>query len=209
MPVPEGYKAGVKLLENGNPYDAFIEQGWTLDQMVEHEWIVVDQATAPVASTDDLTRQYVALRDEKTAIEKKAKADKKEKTDAMEEIEAQLIAFLDSNELESTSTASGTIYKDKLTGVSNSDRNLFMQFISGTILKSLVEATVIDQGRYAGDEGAKVWAADIAILAADDAWAFFSQTVPKAAAMDYLEDTEQPVPGLKYDTTNTIKIRRK
>src|SRR3989337_272251 len=78
---------------------------------------------------DELTAKYIALRDFKA----KFKADHDEKaariTAKMDEIEAQMMGFLNATGQESSKTESGTFFKKTSTSSKVADRDVFLEFV--------------------------------------------------------------------------------
>ena len=78
---------------------------------------------------DELTAKYIALRDFKAKF--KAEFDEKTAriTARMDEIEAQMMGFLNATGQDSAKTASGTFFKKTSTNSKVADRDVFLDFV--------------------------------------------------------------------------------
>lgn len=78
---------------------------------------------------DDMARRYVSLRDFKATV--KAESDEKlgKVTAAMDEIESEMMTFLNQTGQESANTKSGTFFKKTATKSKVADRDMFMHFV--------------------------------------------------------------------------------
>ena len=91
---------------------------------------------------DQLTAQYIALRDFKSKV--KAEMDgKMSKIDAaMDAIEAKMMAFLSDTGQDSAKTGSGTFFKKTTTSAKVADRDIFLEFVFHEDAKNFLENRV-------------------------------------------------------------------
>ena len=98
---------------------------------------------------DELTAKYITLRDFKAKF--KAEFDEKAAriTARMDEIEAQMMGFLNATGQESSKTESGTFFKKTSTSSKVADRDVFLEFVirEGAInfLESRVNNTAVTE----------------------------------------------------------------
>ena len=98
---------------------------------------------------DGLVKKYIQLRDlkERTKAEYDTKAIKIEAV--MEQIEADLMTFLNATGLESANTKAGTFFKRTTTSAKVADRDVFMHFVmennATNFLESRVNKTAVEE----------------------------------------------------------------
>lgn len=78
---------------------------------------------------NEITKQYIALRDAKEAIAKKVKGDLEKLNKGMEKLEIVMLMWLKTFKVESARTPSGTPYLTNKTGATVGDREAFMRFV--------------------------------------------------------------------------------
>lgn len=209
MAIPENYKPTAKFVEAGVAYTAYADIGWSIDQMVAEGYIELSALATPVTDVSELVAAYVILRDAKTALNRETKEKVSDLDESMKVIEDDLHKFLKSTGQESAKTAAGTFFTKTNRMVGNEDRPKFMEFVSGLLLTSMNDLGAVNAERYVGEQGDANWAADMKILAADDAFAFFGAALPKTVITEYMDEhADTPPPGVSHTTQTVIQIRK-
>ncbi|MGB8344038.1 MAG: hypothetical protein WCD86_04090 [Ktedonobacteraceae bacterium] len=78
---------------------------------------------------DKLTAKYIELRDFKTKFKAEYDAREARITGRMDEIEAEMMTFLNQTGQESSKTAAGTFFKKTTTSAKVADRDFFIEFV--------------------------------------------------------------------------------
>lgn len=78
---------------------------------------------------DELTAKYIALRDFKARFKADYEARAERITARMDEIEAQMMGFLNATGQDSAKTESGTFFKKTSTSSKVADRDVFLDFV--------------------------------------------------------------------------------
>jgi len=78
---------------------------------------------------DELTAKYIALRDFKAKFKAEYEAKVERITNRMDEIEAEMMGFLNATGQDSAKTASGTFFKKTSTNSKVADRDAFLSFV--------------------------------------------------------------------------------
>ena len=78
---------------------------------------------------DELTAKYIALRDFKAKFKADYDARAERITSRMDEIEAEMMGFLNATGQDSAKTASGTFFKKTSTSSKVADRDVFLSFV--------------------------------------------------------------------------------
>ena len=78
---------------------------------------------------DELTAKYIALRDFKAKFKAEYEAKAERITNRMDEIEAEMMGFLNATGQDSAKTASGTFFKKTSTNSKVADRDAFLSFV--------------------------------------------------------------------------------
>lgn len=145
-----------------------------------------------MATAQQLIKAYIALRDKLREDEEAFKKHKAAINSKMDLIEKEVGKLLNAQKLKSTRTDSGTAYKDKKEYVGVEDWEDFLDFFCKSLVKDIG------------------WAEGVADLIKEKAdWTFFRKGVSKTTVLNYMkEHKNQPPPGLKYESVNTINFRR-
>lgn len=99
--------------------------------MAENQMQLTDEQKVQIRALNinDLTAQYIALRNKKAELAKMVK-EQVEKLDAgMNKLEVLMLAWMNLAGVESVRTPSGTPYKTDKTGATVGDREAFMNFV--------------------------------------------------------------------------------
>ena len=104
---------------------------------------------------DKLTAKYIELRDFKAKFKAEHEAKEARITSKMDEIELEMLTFLNQTGQESSKTAAGTFFKKTSTSVKVVDRDSFIAFVmehnATNFLENRVNKTAVDE--YIAEHG--------------------------------------------------------
>lgn len=150
---------------------------------------------------DKLINAYVKIRDKI----KKDEADFKKHKSAMEKqqslIEGQLLKILDRQKVKSIRTDFGTAYKDKKEFTGVEDWEEFLGFLVDSCLDCINLENYQDECQDRKQLRKEIL---------DNAkWHFLNKSVSKTAILDHIKENDGEIPaGLKYESTNVVKVRK-
>ena len=102
-----------------------------------------------IIKVDGLVEKYIRLRDFKEKISSELKEKVSKVDSAMEEIEGELMTFLNKTGQESANTKAGTFFKRTTTSAKVADRDVFLHFVmehnATNFLESRVNKTAVEE----------------------------------------------------------------
>ena len=98
---------------------------------------------------DELAAKYIKLREFHDVISRESKDKLGKIKSAMDELESEMMTFLNQSGQESSNTKSGTFFKRTSTSATVADRDVFLQFVwdndAKNFLENRVNKTAVDE----------------------------------------------------------------
>jgi hypothetical protein len=147
----------------------------------------------------EVIKQYVQLRDAKKELTDSIKPQLEKIAGAMKGMEQWLLAHATKANLDCLKGSTGTAFVNTKDVFNVSDWDLFLQFISTSVVDVLRENKLITK--------AKVPAAIKAVhLYAP--WAFFKKDVPQGTIQEFVTETGSTPPGVSQTKIKGVQVRR-
>lgn len=155
-------------------------------------------------TVDQVVSKYVELRDRKAEIEAKHKEELRPLREALDSLEAWLMDQLNKQGVDSFKTKQGTAYKSVSTATSMADPIAFKSFVFDPAIKGLTD--------YLTNSGYELRDVDVEmfsqILRDSTRWDVVDFRAGKKGIVEYMEQTDQTVPGVTFSKIATVNVRR-
>jgi hypothetical protein len=122
---------------------------------------------------DQVVAAYISLRDKRDALKKKQSLEMEPITSRMQKVEAWLQNHLNTQNIRSLKSASGTAFLKEVSSATVEDREAFMNFVRENNL-----------------------------------WEFLDSRCSKSVVDDYVQQTGNLPPGIKYSREEVCQVRR-
>lgn len=154
---------------------------------------------------DQVIARYIEIRDEKADFEKKYKEEKAVYDAKLEKIEAYLLRKMDVDGATSIKTDCGTAFKKLNANVSLNDPELFKNFVLFPIVDNFAEY-------LKSSSNIQLEAEDIAelknLLMESGRWGVSELRASKTGVKEYIEEKNEPVPGVTVNQVTVVNVRR-
>lgn len=161
------------------------------------------QAASP--TVEQVIARYVELRDQKADLEKQHKEAKAVFDAKLEKIEAYLLSKMNLDGTTSLKTPAGTAFKALSASVSVNDAEVFKHFVLDPIVDNFAEY-------LKSSSDIDLEPQDITelknLLMESGRWGTADLRASKTGVKEYIEEKNEPVPGVTVNQVTTVNVRR-
>lgn len=155
-------------------------------------------------TVDSVIRRYIEIRNQKTETAKRHKEEIAALDAVLEKIEAYLMAKMNQDGTTQLKTAEGTAFKALQHSVSINDPETFKTFVLSPIINQFQE--------YLLQQNIELEPEDIAqlkiLLMEGGMWGVSELKASKTGVKEYIEEKQQPVPGVTVNQVTVINVRK-
>lgn len=160
----------------------------------------------PTAPTiDQIIERYLSVRNQKAELVKQQKADVAVLDETLEKIENYLLAVMNRDGTTSLKTTQGTAFKALQHSVSINDPESFKGFVLSPVVDSFAEYLLSSAQIELEPE-------DLAqlkiILMESGRWQVSELKASKTGVKEYIEEKQEPVPGVTVNQVTVVNVRK-
>lgn len=156
-------------------------------------------------TVDQVVAKYIELRDKKAEMAAEQKVAMEPISQALEQMEAWLLAKMNTDGVDSFKTQSGTAFKARTSSVSMQDAVAFKSFVFSPVLEQLknylISAVEVELEPH-DFEHINTMLQDAPL------WSLTDFRAGKKGIQEYVEEKQSAVPGVTLNPILTVNIRR-